>query len=264
MKDSESKYNMDQGFTELQGAVKFLFNFVRIFLVILIIAFLFSGVSAIRQFEEGVILRLGKVHGEVIQEPGMVLAFPYPIDAIKRVPSRRTFSFPNDSHWYTLSENEKTTGQKNISTSLKPGVDGYLITADRNIIHLKMVTKYRIDQAILYLKEVGELREGGQQLKRVEDIMKQLLNSAAVKVSASMTVEEIMNNQEKVRNDISTKINALINNLALGVEVTSIEIEASWPRQLEKTILDKRNAIEEAKKKPRCRKYLFTNCGQRG
>ena len=58
--------------------------------VILLFLFLVSGVSKIEPDSVGLLLRFGKLQGatpgERVRAPGLVLALPFPIDVIKRVP----------------------------------------------------------------------------------------------------------------------------------------------------------------------------------
>ena len=65
-------------------------------------------------------------------------SFPYPIDEVVRIPITEIQQVKSTVGWYaTTPEMELAGTEQPAGPSLNPQIDGYVITADHNIIHTR-------------------------------------------------------------------------------------------------------------------------------
>src|SRR5207237_9165320 len=103
--------------------------------------------------EKAIKLRFGKPVGEgenALLGPGPHWALPAPIDEVVRIPIGQVQSVASTIGWYaTTAAQEASRTEFEPGPSLKPGIDGYLLTADTNIIHVRGMLIYRISEPAL-------------------------------------------------------------------------------------------------------------------
>ena len=109
----------------LTEALQSSFKVVRVIMVILAVAFLGSGITKVDNNKQALHLRFGK-YKETLP-PGLVWAWPYPIDEIVQIPVNENRTITSDVGWRT--EDEETP---QASMSFQPTYDGYTLTGDGN------------------------------------------------------------------------------------------------------------------------------------
>ena len=138
----------DAGTQALAGALKNSFAIVKVIMAGLLVVFLFSGFFIVGPQEKAVILRFGLPAGGgdgKLLGPGPHWAFPPPIDEVVRIPVGQVMSLNSTVGWYPTSAAAEAAGtEQPPGDSLRPAIDGYLITGDENIIHLRATLRYRI------------------------------------------------------------------------------------------------------------------------
>src|SRR6185436_15471344 len=101
-----------------------------------------------------VILRFGKPIGDGagrLLRPGLHWSFPYPIDEVVKIPIGQIQTVTSTVGWYaTTPEAELAGTEPPAGPSLNPAVDGYTLTADGNIIHVRVTLGYRIKDPLAY------------------------------------------------------------------------------------------------------------------
>ena len=130
---------MDSGSQALAEALHGSFAVVKVVMVVLVIVFLGSGVFKVGPGERAIILRLGKPVGEgekALLSEGLHWSWPYPIDDHQIVSITGVQQVRSTVGWYfTTPEQELAGTEPPPSGFLDPARDGYVITADGNIIH---------------------------------------------------------------------------------------------------------------------------------
>lgn len=101
-----------------------------------------SGITIVHPGEVALVMRWGRVIGPPL-EPGPAFLLPYPIDEVVRVPVKRVF----EQRIATLST---VPGASPRSPSLDPVTQGYVLTGDRNIVHVEMVARYQIKDPLAW------------------------------------------------------------------------------------------------------------------
>src|SRR6185436_6647508 len=132
----------------LSDALKSSFGIVRVILVVMVLVFLGSGFFTVGTQEKAIILRLGKPVGKdekALLGPGPHWAFPYPIDEVVRIPVSQVQTIRSAVGWYETTTVMEATGVTPPPTdTLNPLTQGYVLTGDGNIIHVRGELRYRI------------------------------------------------------------------------------------------------------------------------
>ena len=123
----------------LTEALQSSFKVVRVIMVILAVAFLGSGITKVDNNKQALHLRFGK-YKETLP-PGLVWAWPYPIDEIVQIPVNENRTITSDVGWRT--EDEETPQP---STSFQPTYDGYTLTGDGNALHVMAEMNFSLDE----------------------------------------------------------------------------------------------------------------------
>ena len=169
---------------------------VLVVIVILVIAF--SGVKFVKEGEQAIVLRFGRVE-RVQSEPGLLLAFPYIIDEVIMVPTGTVMERVVDTHY---TDGEMTT----INNT------GYVITGDNNMALVKVSVKYSISNPEIYALRV----------KDAENIIDATVSNALLEKAIYMEFDELLTSgkeqyvdsvteeaKEKLEKNIGVTINAI-------------------------------------------------------
>lgn len=213
----------------LSDALKSSFGIVRVLMVGLFIVFLGSGFFTVGPQERAVILRFGKPVGEgekALRGPGFNWAWPYPIDEVVRIPITQVQTVSSTVGWYATSAAAEAAGQEPPpGDSLNPTRDGYVITADGNVLHVRGTLRYRIKEpGLQYVFSFGD----------TSNLVQNAFNHAIVYAAATYKVDDILTRDfAGFRERVRQRLDALVNRDQLGVVVDQVELQAIPPRQLQ-------------------------------
>src|SRR5437763_965933 len=130
---------MDAGSQALSEALGSSFAIVRFVMVLLLLAFLGSGIFKVGPDERAIKLHLGKPVGEgerALLGPGLHWSLPYPIQEYVKVSISGIKKVTSSVGWYaTTPQQEAANTEPPPGGTLNPANDGYVFTADNNIIH---------------------------------------------------------------------------------------------------------------------------------
>ncbi len=208
----------------LSEALRSSFAIVKVLLIILVVIFFSSGVFQVKENEAGVILRLGKPVGQgtdVALKPGLHWAFPYPIDEIVKIPLGQSHSVLSTNGWPAMNPEQEIKGDMPAGAeSLRPGVDGYVLTSDGNIIHVKATLNYRINDPVRYTFEFADTTE----------LLRNILDNAVFYAATKFTAERALyGDKEAFREEVSNRVQRLIAQHDLGVTLEPISVDTSAP-----------------------------------
>jgi membrane protease subunit HflK len=217
----------------LSDALKSSFGIVRVILGIMVFIFLGSGFFTVGTQEKAIILRLGKPVGKddkALLGPGAHWAFPYPIDEVVRIPVGQVQAIRSTIGWYA----ETAGPQPPARDSLPPGAEGYTLTADGNIIHVRGELRYRI-------AEPGLQYEFG--FAGASNLVLNALNNALIYASATYTADNALTRDVAgFRDKVRTRLEETIRRQNLGIVVDQIDVQAVPPRKLKEAFA----AVSEA------------------
>lgn len=132
-------------------------------LVVLIVAFLGSGIHFVEEGTVAIHTRFGRILGEPgqqIRHPGgPYLALPAPLDAVWVVPSTMQELVLDRSFWMQEvgDEADLPLDLRYPAPALNPERDGSLLTGDQNLVHARWSVSYRVETT-------AEADDGGKHL----------------------------------------------------------------------------------------------------
>lgn len=208
----------------LSEALRSIFAIIKVILVVLVVIFFSSGIFQVKQNEAAVILRLGKPVGtgaEVALKPGLHWAFPYPVDEIVKIPLGQSHSVTSSTGWPVMNPEQVIKGDMpSGSESMKPGIDGYTLTSDGNIIHVKAILKYRISDPVRYAFDYAN----------TTNTLQSFLDNAIFYTAAHFTASNsLYGDKSSFRDMVTDRVQSLISKHNLGVTLEPISVDTSAP-----------------------------------
>lgn len=264
--------SMEAAHKSLADALRITYNLLLVLMVALVLIFVFTGVRQVNEFEVGLKVTFGKITEGNLQ-PGAHFNLPFPLGEIISV-SRSQETMTLDRSFTPVDFNpSRPIEQQGIGTqTLRPGIDGSLLTADGSIAHARLSVSYRIADANLYLEKLNP--------EQVRDILRALVERATVSTVASVTIDEFLARSStgvvaagdpapSRADSIETRIRSLtqdsVDDLELGLEITEVSLTQVFPpfrvfsdfqdvnnkdaqatQKLEKAEEDRRRALNQA------------------
>ncbi len=227
----------DTGSQALAEALRSSFAIVKVVMLLMVVAFLGSGFFQVGPQEKAVILRFGRPVGEgnnILLGPGLHWSFPYPIDEVVRIPITEIQTVTSNNGWYFTTPAEELGGVEAYpGSSLNPAVDGYVITADRNIIHTSATLHYHIDDpnhAIFGFASGTNLTYG---LSGVSNAVQNVLDNALLYTAAHFKVDDVLLlHVNEFHDAVLQRVGELVDREQLGIGIDNCEIVSIPPRQL--------------------------------
>lgn len=210
----------------LSDALRSSFVIIKILMIGLVVVFLGSGFFTVGPQEKALILRFGKPVGEdesALLGPGPHWAFPYPVDEVVRIPVGEVQTVSTAIGWYETSPALEAAGREpEPRATLAPGRDGYALTGDGNIVHVRGALRYRVTEPGLAYKL--ELAEAPAQVQNAFD--------NALLFAAARSTVEITRDTTAFREEALQRLRDLIAAQRLGIEVDQMTVQVIPPRQL--------------------------------
>jgi len=219
---------VDAGSQALAEALRSSFAIVKVVMVLLVLLFLASGFFTVGPQERAILLRFGKPIGEgekALISPGKLhWSFPYPIDECVKVPITGLQKVNSTVGWYAVTPEQELAGTvPPAGPTLNPIVDGYILTADANIIHTRATLTYRIREPIQYV--FGFVNASNAVQNTLDNAL--LFAASRFKVDDVLT-RDIAGFQEAVRR----RATQLAEMQDLGIVIEQCAVRSTYPRQL--------------------------------
>ena len=218
----------DAGSQALAEALRSSFAIVKVAMVLMVLAFFGSGFFTVGPAEKGIILRFGKPVGEAQNQEllgaGLHWSFPYPIDEVVKIPITEQQIIHSSVGWYaTTPEQELSGAEMPAGPSLNPAVDGYAITADRNIIHTRATLRYHIERPVHYVFDFVS----------ASNTVQNALNNALLYTAAHYAVDDILTRDVAgFQEAVLQRVGDLTEQYRLGIVIDQCEVQSIAPRQL--------------------------------
>jgi modulator of FtsH protease HflK len=226
---------LDAGSQALSEAFKSSFGIVKFVIFILVCLFLGSGVFTVGPQEQAIIIRLGRPHGDgekALLGPGLHVSFPYPIDEYRKIPLSAIQRVTSTVGWYATTPEQEMAGTEMpvpAGTPINPLVDGYVLTADVNIVHASVTMTYHISDPVGY---IFNFVNASNAVQRALD--NALLWSASQFKVDDMLTRDVAGFKETVRK----RVTQLVEQQGLGVVVEDCTVKTKAPRQLQDAFAD--------------------------
>ena len=218
---------MDAGSQALGEALRASFTIVKFAMAALVIVFLASGFFTVGPQERAVILRFGKPVGEgpkAFLGAGLHWSLPYPIDDVRKIPVTESQNVISTIGWYFQTPEQELAGQEPGGLPyLNPDTEGYVVTADANIIHARAKLSYHIDNPRDYIFNFAS----------ASNVVQNALNNALVFTAAHFKVDDVLvHNQFGFRDAVRARAADLLEAEGVGVTVESCDVDAVPPLYL--------------------------------
>jgi membrane protease subunit HflK len=221
----------------LSEALRSSFFIVRIIMIALVVVFLGSGFFTVGTQEKAIILRLGKPVAEdesALLGPGAHWAFPYPIDEVVRIPVGQVQTVSSTIGWWlTTAALEAAGTEPEPGPTLNPAADGYVLTGDGSIVHVRGTARYRIaEPGLRFMFDfAGASNQVQSSVAGASNLVQNALNNALVHAAARSSVE-ITRDTTAFRERAASRLKELVDQQRLGIVVDQVSVEVRPPRQL--------------------------------
>jgi membrane protease subunit HflK len=198
-------------------------------MLVLLLIYLCSGITVVAPNQRGLILRFGRALPKSAP-PGLLLAFPPPIDEVVMLPAKNVQEVVLDA-W--------TPNNDSWRESLHPERDPYTITGDVNIIRARFSIRFQVADPIAY--EFGASER--------ENLCNAIYYQSACRVLAGMGVDDALTTRRDFIGQESMRIaQADLDRLGLGVQLLAFETrEINAPAPVLPAFQDVVSAKVEAK-----------------
>jgi modulator of FtsH protease HflK len=228
----------DAGSQALAEALRSSFVIVKIAMVVLVFVILGAGFFTVGPQEKAVILRFGKPQGEgqkmLLSSGKLYWSFPYPIDEVVRIPITEIQKVTSTIGWFlTTPEMELAGTEPPAGPSLNPQIDGYVVTADRNIIHTRATVSYHIDDPRTAIFNFTSGTNHDFNLAGISNAVQNAVNNALILTAARFNVDDILTRDIAGFQDaVSRRVSELAEREHLGVAIDQCQVQSVAPRQL--------------------------------
>jgi len=233
----------DAASRSLSDALRASFRLLTGIMVLVVVAFLLTGVKSIEPQQAGIVKVFGKVVGTV--GPGLAYTWPYPIGEIEVVDVKEGRVEILDFWMQELpGEQTKDLDKRTvIGQGLRPGWDGALLTGDRNLVHVKLACTYAIRDPLTYKRHVVDANE----------LVRSVVCSGAISAAATRSAENLMLSDVRgfaadIRRSAQEQLDRVLGSPG-AIAVTGINVPMStWPLKARPAYNAAQQAGQEAQK----------------
>jgi regulator of protease activity HflC (stomatin/prohibitin superfamily) len=203
----------------LAGALKFSFRFLKYVMVFLVVAYLAMGLFSVKFPEVKFKTRFGAVvprTGNAVLQPESGLHIRWPWEEVQVVLTDEKMLPLATEFW---PQAEPTIGH---GVGLNVRTDGYLITGDVNIVHMKLRVRYRVPNSAL------DVLSYKLKVKDPEQVLRRALMAATCKVVGSRGVMGVIQRGdlfESIREELVSRLAQFERGAGcpLGVQIINVE-----------------------------------------
>ena len=174
---------------------------------LLVVLWLASGFYVVREGERGVVLRFGQFAST--STPGLRWHLPYPVERVLRV---------NIGEIRTAEVGYRSQARSRVEADVTQ--ESQMLTADENIVDVKLAVQYRVKDAADYVFKV-----------RDPDLtVQQVAESAIREVVGKSRMEFILTEgRDAVAQQVAQLLQATLDRYQTGIEVTSVNMQDAQP-----------------------------------
>lgn len=242
----------DAGAQALSEALQSSFAVVKIVMGLMVLTFFGSGFFTVGPAEKAVKLRFGKPVGvgeKRLLNPGWHWSFPYPIDEVVKIPIVEQQVVRSTIGWYYTTPEQELISQGPPAAPLNLSRDGYVITADQNIIHSRATLRYHVRDPFDYTFNFVS----------ASNLVENALNNALLYSAARFKVDDILlYHVNDFKDAVQNRVESLVDQEHLGVIVDQCNVESSPPGLL-KSVFDLVTTTRENRNKALINANSYTN-----
>jgi modulator of FtsH protease HflK len=219
---------VDAGSQALAEALHSSFKVVRLVMIVLVAAFFLSGMFTVGPQERAIVLRFGKPVGEgekALLGPGFHFGFPPPIDEVQKVSIAGIQVANSRIGWFAITPEQELAGvEPPAGPSLNPAIDGYVLTADGNIIHSRARLFYHIDDPKTFIFN----------FTNAPAVVQDALDNALLFAAATFKVDDILTREKSAFQEaVKKRVTESLEKQKVGVSVERCDVQSIPPRQMQ-------------------------------
>ena len=197
----------------LPEALQSSFKVVRVIMVILAVVFLGSGITRVESNKKAIHLQFGKYVDTL--DPGLVWAWPNPIDKIVEIQTTSLSTNITSDVGYRTADND----EPQASMSFQPTYDGYTLTGDGNVLHIKAKMTFSLD------KTKGDtIRKYKFGFSDIQSLLTNVLDNAVYHASASRSAIDAYSNNTELGKAIERRVKETIEKIDSDLQLKDIEL----------------------------------------
>ena len=231
----------DAGSQALAEALRSSFVIVKIAMVALVVIIFAAGFFTVGPQEKAIILRFGKPVGEgqqMLLGAGLHWSLPYPMDEVIHIPITEIQKVTSSVGWFAMTHEQEVAFEAlgiepPAGASLNPMIDGYAITADRNIIHTRATVSYHIDDPRTAIFSFASGTNHEFNLAGISNAVQNAANNALIATAARFSVDDILTREiQAFQEAVKSRVSELADREHLGVVIDQCQVQSVAPRQL--------------------------------
>ena len=229
------------------------FCFLTLIVAVFVYYFVFSGIFRVDEQNTAMRLRFGRLclaadQTAELQSGKWYWSYPFPVDEVIMVPKNKSITVSTDNFfkpWTNPTGAEMDAGNR----PLRPGVDGYVVSADKHIFHVEWSVSYRVrDAAKYYLdfytdpESTAPVQPGrpAPRLRGHAQILRCLLADAVLTETAGWTTEELIktvrtvtaaNGQketQRIEERVRSRLAELAEEAGIGIDIQAVSLRGSY------------------------------------
>ncbi len=222
--------NEDTGGEALSEALQVSFKFLKLALIALVAIYLLNGIFWVSQGQMKIKLRFGQPVGvgprnQYVLKPGSGWHIRWPWEQVKTISTDEKTLTVNSQFWHFEPPGGREMPER---SSLSPRRDGYLLTADRGLMHMQVEARYepRTD-------EQGAL-DYAFRVNNPGDLLRGFVYESTIEVVGRNTVSEAVTEEKQrvltaIRDEVRQRLRQFQerNGFSAGVELTSLDYTSS-------------------------------------
>lgn len=193
------------------------FIYLKWLMLVLLAAYLLSGIYKIDKDSVGVVTRFGDVLHPAVP-PGLHYKLPWPADAVFSIPVKQVKTLYLSD--FIREKDKPISDSRGNAFAFKTEIDPYCITGDNNIVAVNMMLKYTVGDPVKYM-----FRH-----KQSEYFIERVAASIIVRQLAQRKIDEILTfGKKQIELELLKALKAEIEPLDTGIRISFLEIERMSP-----------------------------------
>ena len=228
---------MDPASRSLNDALRISFTVLKFVIIALLIALALSGTHNVEEGRVAVRLLFGAIQGDpgerVLQPGGPYFWPPEPIGRFIEVDTTLQQVSLDEAFWFALRPGQQMQRLEEMQGGgpLVPGIDGSLLTADKNIVHGRWTINYHVEggaDAVNFIRNVSAAQDVDEMREQARQVVRFAAERAIVHGVAQVPAEDFVSSvvdREMIRQLIQRELESLNS----GITVTQVQLDQSTP-----------------------------------
>ena len=230
----------------LTRALQLSFRLLTVIIVLLVVAFLLTGIRRVKPTQIGIRSVFGRIVG--VADQGLTYSWPRPIGGVEMIDTSERKLEVNDFWMLVLPEHigKPVTERRTRNNGLLPGYDGALLTGDGNLMHVQLICTYQVGRdydaragknaAVLYKINVQDqdealARKAGEVLHS-ESIIRVVVCRAAIHAAAQRPADRLRTDTTDFTREVRQRAQAQLDLMQTGLKIQSVAVGGDgvvWP-----------------------------------